>query len=177
MKLNHVMVDIETLDTAASAAILSIGAVRFDADTIGETFYREISRASNLISGRTVSASTVKWWMGQSEDARKILDSEHGVSLITALHDFNDFVGFESTLWGNGSMFDNAILRSACESVEIEPVWSYRNDACYRTLKKCFPEIEMVNKPKIAHHALEDAMAQALHAQLLFITINSCHGP
>ena len=171
------MVDIETLDTATSAAILSIGAVRFDVGTIGETFYREVSRASNLISGRTVSASTVEWWAKQSEDAKRILNSEHGVPLLSALHDFNDFVGSESTLWGNGSMFDNAILRSACESVGIEPVWSYRDDACYRTLKKCFPEIEMINKPKIAHHALEDAMAQALHAQLLFTAINSCYGP
>ena len=36
----NVMIDLETLSTESNAAILSIGAVMFDKEGLGETFYQ-----------------------------------------------------------------------------------------------------------------------------------------
>ena len=43
--MNHVMVDIETLGTTNNSVVLSIGAVKFDHQGLGEEFYAEIGRA------------------------------------------------------------------------------------------------------------------------------------
>jgi hypothetical protein len=58
------MVDIETLDTQISAAIVSIGAVVFDprGEDYQETFSLTIDEKSNRWHGRTVSDATLEWW-------------------------------------------------------------------------------------------------------------------
>ena len=71
--MNHIMVDIETLDTVQSAVVLSIGAVAFDPHTkeLGEKFYVEFTtdlQAQQRL-GRTISADTVTWWMQQGAAA------------------------------------------------------------------------------------------------------------
>lgn len=49
--MEHIMIDLETLDTSPSAAIISIGAVKFDPATqtpLGDKFYLPVSIQSNL---------------------------------------------------------------------------------------------------------------------------------
>jgi DNA polymerase III epsilon subunit-like protein len=174
-KLNHVMVDLETLDTEPSASIISIGAVRFDEDNIADkVFYRVVSISSNLAIGRTISDSTMDWWEEQSAQAREVLEGKNSIHLVTALNELNEFIGHDSIVWGNGAMFDNAILRNACKMTGVKPSWKYHQDACYRTLKQCFPNIKKLSEPEVPHHALYDAMAQALHCQRLLKKVISC---
>jgi exodeoxyribonuclease VIII len=65
-------------------------------------------------------------------------------------------------VWGNGADFDNVILGNAYLAVNKPRPWSFWNNRCYRTVRAMAPNIDYV-RPVIAHHALHDARAQALH--------------
>jgi hypothetical protein len=174
--MNNVMLDLETMDTAATAAITAIGAVKFDLVTgeIGETFYRKISLQSSIDRGLTVSGSTIQWWLKQNEQARLEM-AEEGISLPDALWEFALYIGAERSLeddhdwvkstakiWGNGAAFDNAILAYAYSKVKLDLPWNFWNDRCYRTLKEVRPEVELVREGT-HHNALDDAISQAKH--------------
>ena len=74
--MEHIMIDLETLDTSPSAAIISlIGAVKFRSATqtpLGDKFYLPVSIQSNLDEGRTISGDTLRWWMNQDDGAQRI---------------------------------------------------------------------------------------------------------
>ena len=66
----HIMIDFETLSLKPNATLLALGAVAFEPST-RETlvpFYVNID--PRIQPGRDVSASTVVWWMKQSDEAR-----------------------------------------------------------------------------------------------------------
>ena len=168
-----VMIDFETLGTRADAAVISLGAVKFDpySDFIeADGFYRSISIDSNLQAGRSIDESTLIWWMGQSKKARKVF-TEQKVTLDTALNDFIDWVGDGSKLeiWSNGASFDIPMLDHSLRTHGADPVFQFWNHRCFRTIK-ALPQ--MKNAPKAAnmfkHNALMDAHAQALQLQIYF---------
>lgn len=178
---DHVMVDLETLDSRETAVILSIGAVRFSLDPpelITPEFLGLIDAEDCQRYGLTIGANTVRWWMGQSEEARKALYQVkapyadltlHPALLEVALKVFNQFILDvpDTKVWGNGATFDNMILRNAFRACEIKPAWSYRNDLCYRTMKTMFPtSVPLIEKNPaqpsgVPHNALDDARRQA----------------
>lgn len=205
--MQHVMLDLETLSTQANAAIIGIGAVWFDphgeqfkAESAQEAaefgtslpydrfplcFERIIDIQSCLDAGFAVSASTLKWWSEQSDEARRVAFSGE-VGLREALNDFADFLTMVSInwpqggdspvqrdqvcVWGHGPAFDNAILANAYRQMGYPQPWSFRNDRCNRTflalaeerLEKVMPELVRVGT---LHNALDDAITQALHVQ------------
>ena len=180
--MKHVMHDLETLDVVPGAAILSIGAVEFDPSTakLGRTFYQVISLGSYLDAGLTVSPGTLRWWMQQSDAARQVFTDPGAVELDSALHGFNVWLDDvraddELNLWGNGSNFDNVLLREAYETLGIVPAWSPFEDRCYRTLKNLFPHIEMA-RSGTHHNALDDACTQARHAIDLLRAVQQLKG-
>ena len=65
------MIDLETLGTDPTAPIVAIGAVFFDPKTgeLGVEFSATIDFES-ACERRTPDASTIKWWLKQSDDAR-----------------------------------------------------------------------------------------------------------
>jgi len=169
--LGHVMVDLETLDTIASAAILSIGAVEFDpvSDKIGKTFYQVINTQSCIDAGLTVNKDTVEWWMGQEARARDVLVEAKTATLTLkdVLEEFSSWWKNRDAvyLWGNGAAFDNAILSYAYRAVGLEQPWKFWNDRCYRTLKSLAPEANEIKRLGTYHNALDDAISQVKHMQ------------
>jgi DNA polymerase III epsilon subunit-like protein len=89
---DRVMVDIETLGLDPGAAILSIGAVRFDTDGLGATFERNIGLESCQEAGLTIDAGTLEWWLQQDADAQHVLTG--GESLVDALEALAEFYAF-----------------------------------------------------------------------------------
>lgn len=170
MQYNNIMVDIETLSTKPHAAIISIGAVLFDAQTISEkTFYMNISAASNEEWGRDISQSTQNWWAKQSAEAKAHLQTPAPKNIGLALIKFSRFIAKHTDpktvkLWGNGSDFDNVILATACRTVGIEAPWKFYNNRCYRTVKNLAPSIK-IERTGTHHNALHDAQSQAQHLQ------------
>jgi hypothetical protein len=157
------MVDIETFGTRPGSAILSIGAVAFDAETgeFGEDFYIAIEPKSNEAVGLTVDVSTIEWWMAQSDDARSaafagVVTVDVALSLLAT-----SFRRCEPTrLWAKPPSFDLVLLEAAFRAVDQEIPWSFRINRDCRTLFDLTGAVQ----PGIgtAHNALDDAKSQAL---------------
>lgn len=151
------MLDIETLgmQSQTTPVVCSIGAVVFDLDGIKEEFY------TNVVWEGHFKADTVKWWLKQSDAARNAILNEPTVPLLDALIDLMWFVG-DKPVWGNGVDFDNAILQNWYAAKDLKG-WSYRQNRCFRTIKNIYNSPELWVRPDVAHDALSDAKAQALH--------------
>lgn len=179
--MKHIMLDLETLDTASSAVVISIGAVAFDPHTnaLGDRFYLETveDTAAQQARGRTISGSTVQWWMQQDVLAKRVFttpspDGAVRVSTLEALSRFGIFVerngGRDAEIWGNGADFDNMILGSLYESFDIKRPWSYGRNRCFRTMRTLHGAPKHVERFGVHHNALDDAITQARHLQEIF---------
>lgn len=169
--MNHIMLDLETLDTRHSAVVLSIGATSFDTESlkINDTFYVELTNdiAAQEKVYRTISGSTVKWWMQQDVMARRVFadPGENRVTTLEGLSRFKQFVdayGKGVCIWGNGADFDNIILGTLYEDMGMSKPWSYGKNRCFRTLKNLGLPRNYVapGKTGTAHNALDDAIYQ-----------------
>lgn len=166
--MHNVMIDLETMGNRPGSAIVSIGAVLFDDTTLGETFYARITLQSCVESGLCMDASTVLWWMGQEEAARKEITNADGqLELRDAIGQFTDWfmnhIEPPFNVWGNGADFDCVLLLGAYEAVKITPPWAFWCHRCYRTLKGLRPDMR-IPRSGTHHNALDDAKSQASHA-------------
>lgn len=169
--MNHVMFDQETLDTLPTAVMLSIGAVKFDLESgklDPDGFYASLSVNDQLACGRTISESTLTWWMEQSPEARAVF-REPKQTLESALVALSDWLGHNKRcVWSNGAAFDIPMLEHAYASYGLPTPWEFWNARCVRTYRalpgaKNVPKVE----PLVAHNALHDAVAQAKHVQAI----------
>ena len=153
----RLMLDLETLDTKPSAIIVSVGMV--DIDNLDDTSYYvlDIERQRT----RTISASTVKWWVQQSPQARDVFATTKPLPPPSAAVDIAKLVNMSDEIWGNGVGFDNAILANFLEQHGYE--WPFWKDRCFRTVKALYRR-ELEGTDIIhgeAHNALDDAIKQA----------------
>lgn len=167
----HISLDLETMGTSPGAAIVAIGAARFDpfADAVADTFYRAIDLQSCLEAGLTIDAGTLQWWMSQEDAARNALFKDT-VPLRTALSDFANWVSQHpgpSQVWGNGADFDNAVLAQAYKVTDLRAPWVFWNSRCLRTIKYLV-QGHPLELPRAGthHNALDDAVYQARVCQL-----------
>jgi hypothetical protein len=145
MSKEHLMIDIETLDTKPTAAVLSIGAMFFDplSGDLGEYFNRQVSLKSCTALGLTVDPDTIMWWMQQSDAARGAFKgNEKAGHLSEVLCHLSRWVkgasGFNDDIkvWGNGKEFDCTILENAYRAAGIQDLtpWKFWNTMDVRTL-------------------------------------------
>lgn len=163
---SHVMVDLETLGNGSNAVITSVGAVRFHATGIKDSFYEFVDPQSCVDAGLKMDVSTVLWWMGQSDDARAAFKNK-GLPLVTVLAAFDAWFPKDACLWGNGATFDNVILSNAYKAVGMKAPWPFWGDRCYRTVKAMYPDTKAPAFQGTAHNALDDAAHQARHLILI----------
>jgi exodeoxyribonuclease VIII len=177
--MKHIMLDLETMGVGPNSAIIAIGAVEFELDyelgvvekgeeslvkgSVGNSFYSVIDLDSCIKSGLTMDASTVLWWMQQSDDARKQFD-RLGDQLAKALQDFSNWFKEVNSqyVWGNGAAFDNVLLANAYVKCGLDQPWKHWDDRCYRTVKGLYPNIKM-QRSGTHHNAVDDARSQAEH--------------
>ena len=166
----HVMLDLETMGNGANSAIIAIGAVAFDDMGINSRFYEQVSLASCVSIGLECDASTIMWWMQQSDEARSAFrDNDKANHICGVLARFAkwfvDVGGVE--VWGNGAAFDNAILSNAYRKSGTVQPWKFLNDKCYRTIKGLHPDVSL-ERVGTHHNALNDAESQAKHLCKIF---------
>ncbi|EPU3700113.1 TPA: 3'-5' exoribonuclease [Escherichia coli] len=168
----HLMIDLETMGKKSNAPIVVIGAVFFDPQTgeIGPTFYIVISLVDAMDTGAVPDGSTIEWWLAQSSEARSAILVDQ-VKLVDALIQFREFINEYSDeefvqVWGNGATFDNTILRTSYERLNIPCPWRYYNDRDVRTIVELgktigFDARTVILFEGVRHHALDDARHQA----------------
>ncbi len=171
--MQNIMLDLETMGNSPTAAIVAIGAVAFDLDNhvIGKTWYSRVNLESAMQHGGTIDASTVTWWLQQSDDARGEIAQTCPISLPGALRNlsiwFDENTSTDVAVWGNGASFDNVILRGAYQRCGFPTPWSWWNDRCYRTVKAQHPSVPM-ERIGTHHNALADACSQARHLMAIY---------
>lgn len=160
--MKDVMVDIETLGTLPGSAILSIGAVAFDADTgeMGDEMLVKISVENSMMHGLVMDPKTILWWLKQSEDARNEAFSGE-LGLPASLEIFGQFIVGQSPdrVWAKPPSFDLVILEAAHKALGYQAPWHYRSPRCVRTIMDVAGFEYGHTLP--AHCALDDAKAQA----------------
>lgn len=161
------MIDIETLGLTPGCVVLSIGAVKFDSNGLGDELYRSINFRSCCEAGLDIEPETLDWWLEQDETVRAAA-LEGGVDLSKALSDFVRFYDDER-VWANSPAFDCVILKAAYDAADIAVPWRYHNERCFRTLKDLNGPVD-VKWDGDGHHALDDARNQARIASKLIDT-------
>lgn len=180
MKYPHIMVDLETLSSSPTAAIIQIGAVVFNIKELGPVFKVTIDLQSAMANGE-VSASTLRWWMSQSDKAREsVMNGDP--SLFDALtsfrrwvlyqagissHSYGDEAKNEFKFWAHAT-FDFPILESASRSSNVALPYHHRQCRDLRTLEEFYGNrIEWPSRAGVHHDALDDAIYQARCAALM----------
>lgn len=190
-KLNHVMIDLETMSSNSDAVIASIGAVYFDLDTgeMGDEFYAKVD-LSKQDGRRRFSGLTVAWWLQQPDEARKALAREgEGLTPTEVCKYFTGFYKRHKArhLWSHAT-FDAVVLRSFYEEFSKDAPtsrygkapWHYREARDIRTLNaiahslgyKVSPDEgstdRVVIDDLIPHNALGDAKRQAIYVSEMY---------
>lgn len=177
----RVMIDCETLGTTPGCVVATIGAVRFAGGRITDEFYVRIDLEDCVRCGLKMEVDTMRWWMQQFPKEREEVwcakqktngPGMHGLGVsrlslgdsLALLRGWLD--SHEVTeIWCKGGSFDFPILMAAWTAAGYDDYkpWSYRKERCYRTVAALCPEVEAAQDCGGAHHALTDAIAQALH--------------
>lgn len=168
---NDFMLDLETLGTRPGDAIISVGGVLFNRDTkdIGPGFRANLDIEQVLASGFQCTGGTLKFWFGQSDEARQqaLADPQNIASVLMALAEFltegEGGVNPKMRVWGNGAAFDNVLLREMYQRLGFREPWEFWNDRCFRTLKAEHPRAKEL-EPDFEgerHNAYADALHQA----------------
>ena len=138
-----VMVDLETLGTDFNAVIFQIASAAFDIETgnIVEEFneFADISKLTD--DDGIINGGTLKWWLDTNKELLAELLSKNNAytprELLVIYHRWLNELTLEYDevyLWGNGILFDNAIIRHKFENYGLKYPIFYRNDRDVRTI-------------------------------------------
>lgn len=164
----QIVIDLETLDVQPSAAILTVAAVEIDPTQTGEDLFRRsfFARVELPQPGRTLDQQTAEWWKAQSAEAYADAFTQEGrEDLGCVVIELNHWLAeSDAPIWGNGSDFDNAILRHAFGQHGL--AWPYRRNRCLRSLRGVLQDLELSPSPTpefegVKHRAMDDARHEA----------------
>lgn len=171
MHYSDYTLDLETFGTTATSVIVSIGACAFqrswevfDAD-LTAAFYVNVDAQDCLNHGLTIDASTLEWWMKQSNAARLALYEPRPLPLKRAIDELSAWVaaigGREVPCWTHAT-FDAPIVGNACKAVgrNLHNITSYKKQRDIRTLNDLGGYYEVDRKGE-HHNAVDDAVFQA----------------
>lgn len=167
----HLMVDLETLATSPDAVVLSIGLVFFTKeDGIVHTAYSPLDVRDQITNNRKVDFDTLLWWLGQSDEAKKVFEecrpaklpylSEFLTKSIVEAQAIKAFNLKHLKIWGNGAIFDVGILEYALRKEGEETPWKFWNVMCFKTLNKLTNIKKKVERKGTYHNALDDSLYQ-----------------
>ena len=173
-----IMIDLETLDVLPTAAVLTIGAVKFDPfgddvrDPTCEKLYIKVDLDSCDSLGLTTSQDTINWWAQQDKKAQDEAFSPDGrVHISEAMNQLYKFCWGAKRVWSHGAGFDVIICENIFSKLQKTCPWNFWQVRDTRTLFDI--GIDPQRPPVLKHHALEDAWNQAVGVQNVFKTLRS----
>ncbi|QNM94924.1 3'-5' exonuclease [Chitinimonas koreensis] len=158
----HIVLDIETLDTVATARILSAAMLWVDVDhgEVDVIKSMTLSIATDSQPDRTASAATRDWWGKQPLEARHAaFAAKSPIPLQNAVRMIAQQLEADpAPIWGNGSDFDNATLAHAFAQQGLE--WPFRLNRCLRTLRATVDALRPGFRPPVRPPELIPHIAQ-----------------
>lgn len=139
--MNKVMVDIETMSTHnTNAVILSVAVCKFNLHDLAQTGMPEphvgsevlwvLDIKEQLLLGRRIDPATQEFWAKQPREASDHWRNHEGSELSAFKHDFERYLEGVEELWANGILFDLGNIASLWP----EPPWHYRLPRDARTV-------------------------------------------
>ena len=178
MALTDVMIDLETLATSTDAAILTIGAVKFDPfgselkEPNMKSFYVRVDLDSCDEIGLVTNDDTIAWWAQQDKSAQdEAFSSENRIHIRDAFEQLYKFCWGAQRVWSNGSGFDIIICETVFNRIQKAVPWSFWQARDCRTAFDL--GIDAKRPPVLKHHALEDAWNQAVGIQNVYNTLRT----
>lgn len=170
------MIDLETLAATPDAAILTIGAVKFDPfgreseDKAMDSFYVKVDIDSCHDLGLVANDDTIEWWSRQSPEAQAAaFDPDGRLHVKDAFDQLYKFCWGAKRVWANGSVFDIVICENVFRKLHKAIPWKFWE---IRDVRTAFDlGINPQRPPITAHHALEDAWNQAVGIQNVYNTL------
>lgn len=174
--IRRIMIDTETLGTTPDSVVLSIGIVAFNRTDTQARAHFHLDPASQ--KDRRIDPDTVRWWMQQSAEARKIFAVEQYDTLDAAENYLAMLMESNDEIWANDPDFDLTLLRSLFPKTKW-PFWKYRS---VRTMKALAGKEFLMNIPEAkftAHNAIDDAIEQARVVRIILAhtTVAPYKGP
>lgn len=168
-----IMIDLETLATSTDAAILTIGAVKFDPfgrelqEPEMDSFYVRVDLDSCNEIGLVTNDDTIAWWANQSKEAQEeAFGDGNRVHIKDAFDQLYKFCWGAKRVWSNGAAFDVPICETVYKRIGKAIPWSFWQ---VRDVRTAFDlGINPIRPPVTAHHALEDAWNQAVGIQNVY---------
>jgi len=174
--MNHMMVDLETLDTKNSAIVLSLGACYFNGESliqsvetdISKRMYIELDLKDQESAGRTIGIDTLDWWIKQKPGLEQFdIKALKKYTLVQTIEALDKFIldNKIDCIWSNGPSFDMVIIESIYNSHSTRPFMiKYSNWYDFKTIRGIR---KLLNLPEIKfegqmHNSLNDAMYQAM---------------
>jgi hypothetical protein len=165
-----IMIDLETLATTPDAAVLTIGAVRFDPfgedikEPGADSFYVRVDLDSCDELGLAVSDDTLAWWAKQDQTAQdEAFSGDNRIHIRDAMNQLYKFCWGAKRVWSHGSGFDVVICEHIFRKLNKAVPWSFWQVRDTRTIYDLGIEN---NRPDVLkHHALHDAYSQAVGVQ------------
>lgn len=114
---NHVMIDCETLGLSPRSLLRSVEAVVFDPQngTVIKSASWKINMADSLNAGFIIEAATLKFWLMETDEARKAFVSgkEYTISqFVSSFTHFFESLKGETMVYSLQADFDMGFLRS-----------------------------------------------------------------
>jgi hypothetical protein len=173
-----IMIDLETLATSTDAAILTIGAVKFDPfgseikEPAMDSFYCKVDLDSCDELGLVTNDDTIAWWANQSKEAQEAaFDPEGRIHIRDAFQQLYKFCWGAKRVWSNGVGFDIIICEHVFKKLNKAVPWKFWETRDVRTAFDL--GINPQRPPVTAHHALEDAWNQAVGIQNVYNTLRT----
>jgi hypothetical protein len=164
--MKDVMLDFETFGNGENKCLSQVGAVYFDSSTglLGEEFFMNIDAESHVKRGGIIDASTVYWWLAQSDEARKSILADPRIDVVEAMTALNDFLAPAARIWSHAT-FDFVTLTETLRKLGIKPKFSYRAGLDLRTLSYLAGiTVDKTAREGVHHNGLDDAKHQVKYA-------------
>lgn len=192
VEYEDIMIDLETLSPRYDAAILSIGAIKFNRNHDDKQLFEDI-----WVHGKTelmtpdrffelaivpthghIDPDTVRWWFRQSPKALASVANAI-VSEPEALQQFTNWLGNTRgcKIWAKSPSADCVWLDNAFKRCNLQLPWSYRSEQDVRTVQTIARDItgKSIKEWKIegAHSAIVDCALQVYQVQESFRMMRS----
>jgi hypothetical protein len=166
---SHIMIDMETLDTAPSTVILTIGAVKFDPRGVGVVEKLELRPTIDEQTetyNRSISDDTLRWWGEQSPDAiEEAMGDRDRISYRDCMEQLYKFCWNADKVWSNGSGFDVVVAENAFRELDMKIPWPFWTIRDCRTIYDLAGVSLKDGGHVTTHKAVEDAERQAIVVQ------------
>lgn len=133
--MSNIMLDIETVSSECTSAVIQISMVKFnwDSEKINEAMEMNLELDEQIQKGLHISSSTLSWWSKTNPELFNKILTTYPVRVAQALNAIIEFVSPDDYVWCHAT-FDIPILTNLFRVYNKKVPWKYARVRDIRTL-------------------------------------------